>query len=179
MAYNPFRNLGLKAVAVGIATLLWVAVGGEKIVERSLRVPLELQNRPADLEPVGEAPGLIDVRVRGTSTALGRLAPGDVMAVLDVATAKLDRNLFHLAPGNVRAPFGVEVSYVGSATVPLVFERLVIKRVPVLTPVATPVNLMVMGPGGYTFSDYVKFGLPIMIWYFLVAVFYVPLFWRF
>ena len=36
-----------------------------------------------------------------------------------------------------------------------------------------------MGPGGYTFSDYVKFGLPIMIWYFLVAVFYVPLFWRF
>jgi hypothetical protein len=25
----------------------------------------------------------------------------------------------------------------------------------------------------------VKFGLPIMIWYFLVAVFYVPLFWRF
>jgi len=48
-----------------------------------------------------------------------------------------------------------------------------------LTPVATPVNLMVMGPGGYTFSDYAKFGLPIMIWYFLVAVFYVPLFWRF
>jgi len=48
-----------------------------------------------------------------------------------------------------------------------------------LTPVATPVNLMVMGPGGYTFSDYVKFGLPIMVWYFLVAVFYVPLFWRF
>jgi hypothetical protein len=135
MAYNPFRNLGLKAVAVGIATLLWVAVGGEKIVERSLRVPLELQNRPAELEPVGEPPGLIDVRVRGTSTALGRLAPGDVMAVLDVATAKLDRNLFHLAPGNVRAPFGVEVSYVGSATVPLVFERLVIKKVPVVAPV--------------------------------------------
>jgi voltage-gated potassium channel Kch len=132
MAYNPFRNLGLKAVAVGIATLLWVAVGGEKIVERSLRVPLELQNRPEGLEPVGEPPGLIDVRVRGTSTALGRLAPGDVMAVLNVATAKLDRNLFHLAPGNVRAPFGVEVSYVGSATVPLVFERLVSKKVPVV-----------------------------------------------
>jgi hypothetical protein len=135
MAYNPFRNLGLKAVAVGIATLLWAAVGGEKIVERSLQVPLELQNRPENLEPVGEALSLIDVRVRGTSTALGRLAPGDVMAVLDVATAKLDRNLFHLAPGNVRAPFGVEVSYVGPATVPLVFERLVIKRVPVVAPV--------------------------------------------
>jgi hypothetical protein len=135
MAYNPFRNLGLKAVAVGIATLLWAAVGGEKIVERRLQVPLELQNRPAGLEPVGEATSLVDVRVRGTSAAVGRLAPGDVVAVLDVATAKRDRNLFHLAPGNVRAPFGVEVSYVGSATVPLVFERLVIKKVPVVAPV--------------------------------------------
>ena len=48
-----------------------------------------------------------------------------------------------------------------------------------LTPVATPVNLMVMGPGGYTFTDYAKLGLPIMAWYFLVAVFYAPLFWPF
>jgi len=135
MAYNPFRNFGLKAVAVGIATLLWVAVGGEKIVERSLRAPLELQNRPADLELVGDTPSVVDVRVRGTSTALGRLTPGDVTAVLDVATAKLDRNLFHLAPDHVSAPFGVEVSYVGPATVPLVFERLVRKQVPVVATV--------------------------------------------
>jgi YbbR domain-containing protein len=135
MAYNPFRNFGLKAVAVGIATLLWVAVGGEKIVERSLRAPLELQNRPADLELVGDTPSVVDVRVRGTSTALGRLTPGDVTAVLDVATAKLDRNLFHLAPDHVSAPFGVEVSYVGPATVPLIFERLVRKNVPVVAPV--------------------------------------------
>jgi Sodium:sulfate symporter transmembrane region len=29
-----------------------------------------------------------------------------------------------------------------------------------LTPVATPVNLMVKGPGGYHFGDYAKLGLP-------------------
>jgi di/tricarboxylate transporter len=48
-----------------------------------------------------------------------------------------------------------------------------------LTPVATPVNMMVMEPGGYRFGDYWKLGLPIMALYFTVAVFLVPLFWRF
>ena len=47
------------------------------------------------------------------------------------------------------------------------------------SPIATPTNLMVMGPGGYTFSDYWKLGLPLLIWFFLVSVFFVPLVWRF
>jgi len=131
MAYNPFRHFWLKAVAVGIAALLWVAVGGEKVVERSLRAPLELQNLPEALEMVGDAPSTMDVRVRGSSTALGRLAPGDVMAVLDVSTAKAGRNLFHLAPDHVRVPFGVDVTYAGPTTVLLVFERQGVKTVPV------------------------------------------------
>jgi YbbR domain-containing protein len=132
MAYNPFRHFGLKAVAVGIAALLWVAVGGEKLVERSLRAPLELQNLPPNLEVVGDTPSDIDVRLRGSSTTLARLSPGDVKAVLDVTSAKPGRNLFHLAPDHVSAPFGIEVSYVGPATVPLVFERQTTKVVPVI-----------------------------------------------
>ena len=48
-----------------------------------------------------------------------------------------------------------------------------------LTPVATPTNLMVMGPGGYRFGDYWKLGLPLMVWFFVVAVFLVPLIWPF
>ncbi len=132
MAYNPFRHFWLKAVAVGIATLLWVMVGGEKQVERSLRAPLELQNVPTSLELAGDAPSAVDVRVRGTSSALGRLVQGDVMAVLDVATAKPGRNLFHLAPSSVRVPFGVGVTYTGPATISLVFEPQAVKRVPVV-----------------------------------------------
>jgi len=132
MAYNPFRHFWLKAVAVGIATLLWFAVGGEKVVERSLSAPLELQNLPPSLEVVGDAPGTVVVRVRGSSAALGRLAAGDVTAVLDVATAKPGRNYFHLAPDHVRVPFGVEVSYTGPSTLPLVFERQESKTVPVV-----------------------------------------------
>jgi di/tricarboxylate transporter len=48
-----------------------------------------------------------------------------------------------------------------------------------LTPVATPVNLMVMGPAGYGFGDYWKLGLPLMVWFFIVATFVVPLIWSF
>jgi YbbR domain-containing protein len=131
MAYNPFRNFGLKAVAVGIATLLWVAVGGEKIVERSMKAPLEMQNWPPALELVGDTPSAIDVRVRGTSTSLGRLSPGDVKAVLDVGNVTPGRNLFQIGPDLVSAPFGVEVSYAGPATVALQFERQLTKEVPV------------------------------------------------
>jgi di/tricarboxylate transporter len=48
-----------------------------------------------------------------------------------------------------------------------------------LTPVATPVNLMVMGPGGYRFGDYWKLGLPLLLLFVLVATFLVPVFWPF
>jgi di/tricarboxylate transporter len=48
-----------------------------------------------------------------------------------------------------------------------------------LTPVATPANMMVMGPGGYQFGDYAKLGLPLMLLYLAVAVFLVPFWWPF
>jgi len=38
---------------------------------------------------------------------------------------------------------------------------------------------MVMEPGGYRFGDYARFGWPLMILFFVVAVFYVPLVWPF
>ncbi len=48
-----------------------------------------------------------------------------------------------------------------------------------LTPVATPANLMVMEPGGYRFGDYWKLGLPLLALYGVLAVLYVPLIWGF
>jgi di/tricarboxylate transporter len=48
-----------------------------------------------------------------------------------------------------------------------------------LTTVATPVNLMVVGHDGYKFGDYWKYGLPIGIRWLVVNTFLVPLFRRF
>ena len=48
-----------------------------------------------------------------------------------------------------------------------------------LTPVATPVNLMVMGPGGYRFGDYWRLGIVVMAVFFVASVVLVPVFWPF
>ncbi len=84
MAYHPFRNLGLKFLSVCIAGLLWLVVAGERVVERVLRAPVEFQNLPAGLELIGSPPDTVEVRVRGSSGALSRMAAGDMSTVLDL-----------------------------------------------------------------------------------------------
>ena len=48
-----------------------------------------------------------------------------------------------------------------------------------LSSAATPVNLMVQGPGGYEFGDYWKLGLPMLLLFMAAAVLLVPVFWPF
>ena len=67
MAFFPFRNVGLKFLSICIATLLWLVVAGDRVVERALRVPVEFQNLPQGLEIVGDPPETVDVRLRGSS----------------------------------------------------------------------------------------------------------------
>ena len=98
MPYHPFRHLGLKIVAIALATLLWLSVAGEHVVERIMRVPLEFRNIPAELEVVGDPPATVDVRLRGSSGLLSRLEGTEVVAVIDLATASPGSRLFHSAP---------------------------------------------------------------------------------
>jgi di/tricarboxylate transporter len=46
-----------------------------------------------------------------------------------------------------------------------------------ITPVSHPANVLVMGPGGYRFLDYVKIGLPLTLVVYLVIMIVIPLFW--
>jgi di/tricarboxylate transporter len=46
-----------------------------------------------------------------------------------------------------------------------------------LTPLGHPVNVLVMGTGGYTFRDYFKVGAPMTVLLFLVVLVFLPLFW--
>jgi len=127
----PFRHLGLKALSLGIAVLLWMVIAGDQTVERGLRVPLELQQFPPGLELQAEPPALVDVRVRGSSDTLSRVGPGDIVAVLDLRAARPGRRLFQLTPEQVRTPFGVEVVQVAPATVVFVFEPTAVRRLPI------------------------------------------------
>jgi YbbR domain-containing protein len=124
----PFRHLGLKALSVGLAVLLWLAVAGEETVERVLRIPLELQQFPAALELVGDFPTAVDVRVRGSSGALSRVTPGDIVAVLDLSSAEPGPHLFQLKAEDVRAPNGVEVVQVNPTTIGMTFVNTASRR---------------------------------------------------
>lgn len=132
MAFPGFRHIGLKLLSIILASLIWLVVSGEQIVERALRIPLEFTNLPADLELVGETPALVDVRVRGSSGALSRVAAGELIAVLDLRTARPGRRLFHLTGADVRAPFGIEVMQLAPSNVSIVFEPSATKVVPVV-----------------------------------------------
>ena len=109
MSVHLFRHFWLKLLSLGLATVLWLAIAGDPLVERGLRAPLEYQNVPAGLALVGTGPSTIDVRVRGSSALLAGLSASDVVAVLDLGAARSGRRLFHLSPAEVRAPFGVDL----------------------------------------------------------------------
>ncbi len=133
MAYKGFRHhLGLKVISIALAALLWLVVSGEQIVERALRIPLEFMNLPAQFELVGDTPAVVDVRVRGSSGALSRIAAGELVAVVDLRSARPGRRLFHLVGADVRTPFGIEVMQVSPASVAMAFEPSATKVVPVV-----------------------------------------------
>jgi YbbR domain-containing protein len=131
---NPFRHLGLKVVAIALATLLWLSVAGEHVVERIMRVPLEFRNIPAELEVVGDPPATVDVRLRGSSGLLSRLEGTDVVAVIDLSTARPGSRLFHIRSDEVRAPYGVEVAQVVPGTLAIELEKSAKRVVPVVPP---------------------------------------------
>ncbi len=46
-----------------------------------------------------------------------------------------------------------------------------------MSPVAHPANVLIMGPGGYRFIDYIRVGLPLTLICLLVVLLVLPIFW--
>jgi di/tricarboxylate transporter len=112
--------------------------------------------------------------------AVGDYGPYALLAGLFILTAVLGQLISNTATALIVIPIGVASAKVlGMSPEPVLMSTAVAAAASFLTPIATPTNLMVMGPGGYAFSDYWKLGLPLMIWFFVVAVFFIPLVWRF
>jgi YbbR domain-containing protein len=110
-------------------------------------VPLELQQMPGGIEMLGDMPTTVDVRVRGGSGVLSRVGTGDVVAVLDLRSARSGRRLFPLTPDQVRVPFGVEVVQVTPSAVAMAFERSSSREVPIVPAVdGRPAPGYVVGP---------------------------------
>jgi len=132
MRIRVFEHFGLKVLSIALALLLWGLVAGQREAERALRIPLEYRNIPGDLEMLGEPESVVDVRLRGSSGTLGQLVGSDLVAVLDLRTARPGRRLFHVTPGDINVPTGVNVLQVNPSTLSLTFERLASRLVPVV-----------------------------------------------
>jgi di/tricarboxylate transporter len=111
---------------------------------------------------------------------VGDAGPLALLAGLFVLTAIMGQLISNTATALIVIPIGVAAAAsMGISPRPVLMSTAVAAAGAFLTPIATPTNLMVMGPGGYTFGDYWKLGLPLLTWFFVVAVFIVPLIWRF
>lgn len=140
MAWHPFRNLGLKFVALGLGTLLWLTIGSDHFVERSVRVPLVFRNVPAALEIAPDAPDSVEVHLRGRTSQLTG-DQGDVIVYIDLSDGRAGSRLFHLRADQVTTPFGVEVAQVFPSTVMLTLEETGTRSVPVeVTVEGTPAD---------------------------------------
>jgi di/tricarboxylate transporter len=111
---------------------------------------------------------------------VGNAGPYALLAGLFVLTAALGQLISNTATALIVIPIGVAAATsMGISPRPVLMSTAVAAAGAFLTPIATPTNLMVMGPGGYAFGDYWKLGLPLLLWFFVVSVFFVPLIWRF
>ena len=72
------------------------------------------------------------MRLRGTSGALAQLRGTDLVAVIDLRSARPGRRLFHLLPGDVVVPTGVKVVQVSPPTLSMTFEATASRKVPVV-----------------------------------------------
>ncbi|MCB5204536.1 SLC13 family permease [Neorhizobium sp. T786] len=111
---------------------------------------------------------------------VGDAGPVALLAGLFVLTAVMGQLISNTATALIVIPIGVAAATaMGISPRPVLMSTAVAAAAAFLTPIATPTNLMVMAPGGYAFTDYWKLGLPLLLWFFVVSVFIVPLIWRF
>jgi len=86
----------------------------------------------------------------------------------------------NVAAAYVIVPIAIETaSEMGVSHRPFVMAVMIAASVALATPISYQTNLMVAGPGGYRFTDYVRIGLPLSIVIWIVTVVLAPLYWPF
>ena len=112
-------------------------------------------------------------------SVVGDSGPYALLLGLFVLTAVLGQLISNMATALIVFPIAISAAQeLAVSPRPVLMCVTVSAAAALLTPVATPANLMVMEPGGYRFGDYWKLGLPLLVLYGAVAVLLVPVFWQ-
>jgi di/tricarboxylate transporter len=110
----------------------------------------------------------------------GAGSPRFLLAIIFVLAVVMGIVVSNTATTMILLPITVmSAAAYGISPLPAVMALSVATSASFLTPVSTTANTMVMGPAGFRFGDYWPLGLPLTLWYFVVAVGLVPMIWRF
>jgi di/tricarboxylate transporter len=111
---------------------------------------------------------------------LGVYGPTVIMAGLYLLTSLASQVMPNPAVAVLLAPVALNTaSDLGVSPYPLAMTVAIAASAAFLSPVGHPANLLVMGPGGYRFSDYIKLGLPLTLLILVVVILVIPIFWPF
>jgi di/tricarboxylate transporter len=128
------------------------------------------------MQSTGAAADLAD----GLVDLVGDAGPYALLIGLFVLVAVLGQLISNTATALIVIPVAISsAAELDVSARPVLMAVNVAATAALLTPVATPANMMVMEPGGYRFGDYWKLGLPLMGWYAVIAIVVVPLIWHF
>ncbi|MFT5314467.1 MAG: di/tricarboxylate transporter [Candidatus Krumholzibacteriia bacterium] len=137
----------------------------------------------AGMLPMGTAlakTGALDAGVDQLVLALGSAGPLGLMAALFLLTAVLSQVISNTATAVLIAPVAIGVAEgLGVSPYPLVMAVAMAASAAFVTPVASPVNTLVLGPGGYSFADFVRVGLPLLMLTMALVLLIVPIFYPF
>ncbi len=180
-----FAAAGLRLVPIEIALLAAVlGMGGARLI--SLRDAYEAVNWPVlvllgAMIPVGEALESTGAAARiasGFVSVGGDLPVPLVLLVLLIVAATLSDIVNNAAAALLLAPIAFRIADgLGVSVDPFLMAVAVGSSASFLTPIGHQSNLLVMGPGGYRFSDYWRVGLLLQVIVIGVAVPAILFFW--
>ena len=119
--------------------------------------------------------GGITLAVNGLVGALGGAGPYAILASLFALTAMIGLFISNTATAVLMAPVAIATAKALGAS-PESFAMIVALAASAafMTPISSPVNTLVLGPGRYRFGDFVKVGVPFTILVMIVSVVLVP-----
>ncbi|WP_242018874.1 SLC13 family permease [Phaeovibrio sulfidiphilus] len=119
--------------------------------------------------------GGIDLAANAMRTAVGDAGPQVMVAALFVVTAVFGLFISNTATAVLMAPIAIAVATeMGVSPLPYCMAVALAASAAFMTPVSSPVNTLVAGPGQYTFMDFVKIGVPFTVAVMVLTVFLVP-----
>jgi di/tricarboxylate transporter len=169
------------AIAALVGATLMVLVGCLSMEEAYRAIEWKVVFLIASMLPLGAAienTGTAQMGAAALITAVGDLGPRWVVAALFVVTVLGTQIIPTAALVVLMAP--VALSTAGTLDISshlLMMTVAISASSSFASPLSHPAHLLVMGPGGYRFIDYVKVGVPITIISLLLSVWLLPILW--